>query len=130
VAAVQGGGKDELVSPRYSLFSGCWDKEPLVSEIDKIARGSFKTRNPPEIRGTGYVVQSLMAALWAFHRTDNFREGCLAAVNLGDDADMTGAVFGQIAGAFYGYPGIPEAWRTRIALHDLIDSFARKLHEG
>ena len=74
------------------------------------------------------MVQSLEAALWAFHRTENFRDGCLAAVNLGEDADTTGAVYGQIAGAFHGYPGIPEPWRTRIAHHDLIDSFARGLH--
>lgn len=103
-------------------------REPLVGEIEDIAKGSFKKRNPPDIRGSGYVVQSLEAAIWAFHRADSFREGCLAAVNLGDDADTTGAVFGQIAGAFYGYPGIPEPWRSRVAHHDLIDSFARRIY--
>jgi ADP-ribosylglycohydrolase len=74
------------------------------------------------------VVQSLEAALWAFHRTENFREGCLEAVNLGDDADTTGAVFGQIAGGFYGYPGIPEAWLARVVHHQLTDSFATRLY--
>ena len=127
VGAVQGTAKDELLSPLYSPVPGYWARRPLVSEIKEIARGSFKTRNPPQIRGTAYVVQSLEAALWAFHRTESFRDGCLAAVNLGEDADTTGAVFGQIAGAFYGYPGIPEPWRTRIAHNDLIDSFARRL---
>lgn len=127
VGAVQGTGRDELLSPLYSPVPGYWARRPLVSEIKEIARGSFKTRNPPQIRGTAYVVQSLEAALWAFHRTESFRDGCLAAVNLGEDADTTGAVFGQIAGAFYGYPGIPEPWRTRIAHNDLIDSFARRL---
>jgi ADP-ribosylglycohydrolase len=48
-------------------------------------------------------------------------------VNLGEDADTTGAVFGQIAGAFYGYQGIPEAWRNRATHYDLIESFARRL---
>ena len=66
-----------------------WDHEPLVEEIARIADGSFKDRNPPEIRGTGYVVRSLEAALWAFHRSDTFREGALLAANLGDDADTT-----------------------------------------
>jgi len=78
------------------------DEHPLTSEIDEIARGSFRHREPPDIEGTGYVVKSLEAALWAFHRGGSFQEGCLMAVNLGDDADTTGAVYGQLAGAYYG----------------------------
>jgi len=57
--------------------------------------------------GSGYVVRSLEAAMWAFYHTADFKSGALKAVNLGDDADTTGAVFGQIAGAFYGAAGIP-----------------------
>ena len=128
VGAVRGAGKEELLSPLYSPVPGSWERAPLAPEIEEIAAGSFKTRNPPEIQGGGYVVRSLEAALWAFHRTDGFRQGCLEAVNLGEDADTTGAVFGQIAGAFYGFQAIPESWCTRVARHDLIDSFARKLH--
>ena len=94
-----------------------------------VAAGSFKHLNPPEIRGTGYVVQSLEAALWAFHGTDNFRDGCLAAVNLGDDADTTGAIYGQIAGAFYGEAALPQAWLEPLALRDSIATLAEKLME-
>ncbi len=54
--------------------------------------------------------------MWAFARTDNYRDGCLAAVNLGDDADTTAAIYGQIAGACYGEAMIPPAWRERLAL--------------
>ena len=61
--------------------------------------GSFKRKEPPDIKGTGYAVESLEAALWAFRKGKDFREGALLAVNLGDDADTTGAVYGQIAGA-------------------------------
>jgi len=57
--------------------------------------------------GSGYVVKSLEAALWAFSRSSNFREGCLLAVNLGNDADTTGAIYGQLAGAYYGVEGFP-----------------------
>jgi ADP-ribosylglycohydrolase len=92
-----------------------------------VARGSFKKKQPPEIRGTGYVVRSLEAALWAFHRSDSFQEGCLLAVNLGDDADTTAAVYGQLAGAFYGEDGIPARWRLRLALYDLIAGLADQL---
>jgi len=98
-------------------------------EIDEIASGSFKHRNPPEIRGAGYVVQSLEAALWAFYHSNSFREGCLLAVNLGDDADTTGAVYGQLAGAFYGEQGIPQTWRLRLAQCHLIESLAGQLLE-
>src|SRR5437879_1439712 len=89
----------DLLSPHYSPVPRYWDEHPLTSEIDEIACGSFRHREPPEIEGTGYVVKSLEAALWAFHRGGSFQEGCLMAVNLGDDADTTEAVYGQLAGA-------------------------------
>ena len=127
VGAVNGVSKEELLSERYSLISGYWEQHPLIDEIDEIAAGSFKRREPPEIKGTGYVVKSLEAALWAFYRSNSFKEGCLLAVNLGDDADTTGAVYGQLAGAFYGENGIPEAWRERLAHRDLIASFAEQI---
>ena len=93
----------------------------------EIAAGSFKHRNPPEIRGTGYVVDSLEAALWAFHGTDDFREGCLRAVNLGDDADTTGAIYGQLAGALYGEADLPKEWLESLALRDAIAKLAEQL---
>jgi len=127
VGAVNGVGKDELLSERYSPIVGYWKEHPLGAEIGEIAAGSFKRREPPEIQGSGYVVKSLEAALWAFHRSDSFREGCLLAVNLGDDADTTGAVYGQLAGAFYGERGIPESWLARLAHRQLIESLAERL---
>ncbi|NLI80426.1 MAG: ADP-ribosylglycohydrolase family protein [Deltaproteobacteria bacterium] len=125
--ALCGATKEELLSTRYSPIEGYWDTHPLVGEIDAVACGSFKHRNPPDIKGKGYVVASLEAALWAFHRSGSFREGCLMAVNLGDDADTTGAVFGQLAGAFYGEEGIPESWRDQLTHRSLIESMAEKL---
>ena len=74
------------------------------------------------------MVQSLEAALWAFYRSSALEEGCLLAVNLGDDADTTGAVYGQIAGAYYGMINIPEAWRKKVVHADLIDTMPRRLH--
>jgi len=127
VGAVHGASKEELLSTRYSPIPGYWQEDPLRPEIDEIAAGSFKRREPPEVRGAGYVVHSLEAALWAFHRGDSFREGCLLAVNLGDDADTTGAVYGQLAGAFYGEQGIPAAWRAQLAHRPLMESLAERL---
>jgi ADP-ribosylglycohydrolase len=129
VGAVHGVSKEELLSPHYCPVPEYWTHHPLVPEIDEIAAGSFKHRQPPEIRGSGYVVKSLEAALWAFYHGDSFREGCLLAVNLGDDADTSGAVYGQLAGAFYGEEGIPVAWRTKLALKETIESLADQLYE-
>ena len=128
IGAVAGASKEELLSERYSPSAGYWEQNPLVAEIDEIACGSFKTKEPPDIKGSGYVVKSLEAALWAFYKTDSFEQGCLAAVNLGDDADTTGAIYGQIAGAFYGEEGIPKRWREIIALKEAIESLAGGLY--
>jgi ADP-ribosylglycohydrolase len=127
VGALQGVPKIHLLSDHFSPVPGLWDEEPLAPKVDEIAGGSFRRRDPPEIRGSGYVVQSLEAALWAFDRGDSFREGALLAVNLGDDADTTGAVFGQLAGAHHGESGIPAEWRAHIVMADLITGLAERL---
>lgn len=124
VSAAQGLDKETLLSPRYSPVPGLWERQPLCAEIDEIADGSFKGKEPPEIVGSGYVVKSLEAALWAFQHSTDFRDGCLLAVNLGDDADTTAAIYGQIAGAHYGVDGIPTEWRERIAKAALIIQLA------
>lgn len=127
VGAVNGVSREELLSERYSPIPGYWEENPLLEEIDAIARGSFKNRQPPEIQGSGYVVKSLEAALWAFYNSHSFRDGCLLAVNLGMDADTTGAVYGQLAGAFYGEREIPESWRSQLIRSLLIESMADQL---
>jgi len=130
VGAVQGIEKSTLLGDRFAPAPGIWKAGPLCPEIDEIACGSFKAKQPPEIKGTGYVVKSLEAALWAFHNSSDFEEGCLLAVNLGDDADTTGAIYGQIAGAYYGYSDIPESWRARIARAEEISALALRLLNG
>ena len=129
LGAVNGVSKEELLSERYSPVPGYWEAHPLVPEIDEVAAGSFKWREPPIIKGTGYVVRSLEAALWALNRGTSFRESCLLAVNLGDDADTTGAVCGQLAGAFYGASQISEKWRSLVALGRIVEAFADQILE-
>ena len=130
LGALDGRGKDELLGGTFEPVPGLWREWPLSPRIAEVAAGSFRTKEPPAIRGSGYVVASLEAALWAFHRSASFRQGALLAVNLGDDADTTGAVYGQLAGAFYGEDGIPESWRERIVGRSMIESLAMKLPEG
>ncbi|MFO7642590.1 MAG: ADP-ribosylglycohydrolase family protein [Candidatus Competibacteraceae bacterium] len=101
--------------------------EALSPRLASIARGDYRDKTEGEIRGSGYVVECLEAALWCFYQTGDFREAILKAVNLGDDADTTAAVCGQIAGACYGESGIPEPWRRRLTWHDLIAGLADRL---
>ncbi len=130
VGAVQGDSKEKLLAKRYAPVDGIWDRVPLCAEIDEIACGSFKRKEPPEIVGSGYVVQSLEAALWAFYKSSTFEEGCLLAVNIGNDADTTGAIYGQLAGAYYGVEGIRSDWRECLAYIDLISRLAESLYSS
>ena len=127
VGALNGTPKEDLLADHFSPVPGYWSQKPLVKEIDEIASGSFKHREPPEIQGTGYVVKSLEAALRAFYNGKSFEEGCLLAVNLGDDADTTGSVYGQLAGTFYGLEAIPRSWTNKLAHRGLILSMAEQL---
>ena len=116
------------MSPGYCPVEGLWERDPLAEEIARIADGSFKRKQPPEIRGTGYVVDTLEAVLWAFFHTEDFSEGALKVVNLGQDADTTGAIFGQIVGTHYGVKSIPTEWRRRLTMGTEITSMADRLH--
>jgi ADP-ribosyl-[dinitrogen reductase] hydrolase len=99
-------------------------REPKVRAI---AAGQYRSKGVESIRGTGYVVDCLEASAWCFRAAGSFREAVLLAVNLGDDADTTGAVCGQLAGAFYGESGIPAEWLAKLVLADEIRALADRL---
>jgi ADP-ribosyl-[dinitrogen reductase] hydrolase len=100
---------------------------PLTKAIAEIAAGGYRDKPEDSIQGTGYVVKSLEAALWSFWTTDSFESAILKAANLGDDADTTAAICGQVAGAYYGESGIPERWLAKLAMRDEIVALAEKL---
>jgi ADP-ribosyl-[dinitrogen reductase] hydrolase len=107
--------------------------DPLELAVDgslhpKVVAAATSTREPPAVRGGGYIIDALEAALWALRSTSSFQDGVLAAVNLGDDADTTAAIYGQLAGAVYGLAGIPQHWRDRVLLREEILAFADALH--
>ncbi|WP_207431343.1 ADP-ribosylglycohydrolase family protein [Sabulibacter ruber] len=130
IGAVQGKSKEELLQPLYTPVPDFWQHYVLSTDIEDVAKSSYKHRNPPFIQGSGYVVKSLEAALWAFYNSNTFEEGCLMAVNLGDDADTTGAVYGQLAGAFYGVQAIPENWLNKLTDGEDIRLLAATLLEN
>ena len=79
-----------------------------AAPFDRVARIADLARD--DIGSTGYVVDTLEAALWCLATTGSFESAVLAAVNLGGDTDTVGAVTGGLAGIAYGYKAIPPAW--------------------
>ncbi|MFP6765067.1 MAG: ADP-ribosylglycohydrolase family protein [Planctomycetaceae bacterium] len=115
--------KDGVMTPEQTGPFQC-------EKVAAIAAGTWKDKLKPEIRGSGYVVDCLEAALWCFDQTDSYEQAVLTAANLGDDADTTAAVCGQIAGAFYGESGIPQHWLTKLAMTTEIRELADQLESS
>jgi ADP-ribosyl-[dinitrogen reductase] hydrolase len=126
IGALKGESKQTLLSPYYSPLS-TKTKTSYDSELDPIVQCLYKQYEPPKIRGTGYVINSMEAALWAFHKTNDFKSGCLAVVNLGGDADTTAAIYGMLAGAHYGVQDIPTNWSVKLAKKELLNNTAEHL---
>jgi ADP-ribosylglycohydrolase len=117
---LSGSSKDEVLFGDAGSF--------ICSErVAAIASGCYKAKSETEIRGSGYVVHKLEAALWAFTQTQSFADAILTAANLGEDADTIAAVCGQVAGAFYGESSIPSHWLERLALCSEITKLADQL---
>ena len=121
-ALIHGEDRDEILSPDWQPLKLLNDIRPLHPLIQEIAQGSFRQKQPPTIKGSGWVVKSLEASLWAFHNAESFENAVLKAVNLGDDADTTGAICGQLAGAFWGESGISESLRSGLARMDMLEN--------
>lgn len=81
----------------------------------------FETIPREEIKSSGYVVDSLEAAVWSLLVTNTFRDAALCAVNLGKDTDTVGAIACGLAGLYYGYQAIPDGWLEKIQLRDEIE---------
>ncbi len=120
----------------HYLISG-YDKEtsfaphifPLLSRVLIINAGEYKQKTRDQIRSSGYVIDTLEAAMWAVWNTDNFRDAILLAANLADDADSVAATAGQLAGALYGWSGIPQEWKDKLVQHDRIAAMAGELFD-
>ena len=117
--ALQGAPRDALLRAPVPVGTS--------ARVLEIAEGGYLVKAREEVTGSGYCVDSLEASLWCFATTDSYEAAVLAAANLGDDADTTAAIVGQIAGAHYGIDAIPARWRERLAMRDEIDDLARAL---
>ncbi|RMO94393.1 ADP-ribosylglycohydrolase protein [Pseudomonas amygdali pv. morsprunorum] len=118
--ALNGANKQEVCSPMIG---------PFQLRVMIINAGEYKEKTRDQIRSSGYVIDTLEAALWAVWHTDNFKDAILLAANLADDADSVAATAGQIAGALYGVSGMPDEWVKKVAWSDHIQDLARQLFE-
>lgn len=101
-------------------------KETLA-QFDRILSADISALPERDIRSGGFVIDTLEAALWCFLTTDTYKDAVLKAVNLGDDADTTGAVTGGLAGLAYGLESIPQKWRDQLAAYDEVRRIAVKM---
>ena len=116
-AVLNGYTKEQILANDFYKTQRSFHDKQLCDEIREVAEGSYKKPGgyTDGIRGTGYIVHSLEAALWAFWSDENsFKKGVLAAINLGDDTDTTAAIYGQLAGAYYGYKKLPQEWVNKV----------------
>ena len=116
--AIEGHPHSEVLRERF---------EPYAASIGTIARGSWRKKQRHEVQASGYVAHSLEASLWCVGRTHDYRSAVLLAANLGEDADTTAAIAGQLAGALHGASGIPVEWLGKLAWRDRIEALASTL---
>jgi len=121
--ALAGRDKLSILRPDEALLATATLK-PVVRAI---LEGSYARKAPPAITGGGTVTEALEAALWAFHTSRDLRSGMLQVVNLGEDSDVAAAIYGQLAGAFYGVTAIPGNWRNSLIRKDLIEETSDRL---
>ena len=132
VGALRNESKEALLSDLYSPVYNYWlfQHVALSPAIDRIARGIYKQKQASELAASGSAADTLEAALWAFHKTSDFAAGALLAVRLAHNAETTAAVYGQLAGAYYGYSNFPGLWREKVARRTEIEDLAIALmHE-
>lgn len=119
--AIAGQARSAVLRSRDEVFAG---------QIAEIMAGSWRGAQRKDVRASGYVAHSLHAALWSVGRSGTFEEAVLTAANLGEDADTTAAIAGQLAGALHGVGGIPERWLAKLAWRERITAMASALFDA
>ena len=101
--------------------------QPYAPKVISLSNLEFLSKSYTELTGSGYVIESLETALWCFMNSESFEEAILLSANIGNDADTTAAICGQIAGAYYGFSGIPDKWSSAITMAHEIREWANEL---
>ena len=117
-SAIAGAKRSDVLAARPGTWSGA---------INNINAGSWRGMSRQTVNASAYVAHTLEAALWSVGRTADFRSAVLHAANLGQDADTTAAIAGQLAGALTGADDLPRKWRAQTAWAPRIASMAEAL---
>lgn len=129
LGCLNGTSKNEILSENFEPLPDYWKQHPMGAPMSHLRTGAYQLKSAKDLRGNGYVINSLETALWAFATSNTFEEGALKAVNLGEDSISTGSIYGQLAGAYYGVQGIPEKWVHRLEQHHYIEEIANRIFE-
>lgn len=121
-AALDGQPKAQVLAPPWELPTN----KPK-SRIRALIESRYRDKDPAAMRAGDHILEVLELALWAFDRTQSFTEGSLLVANAGENSDVAGAVYGQLAGAYYGIEAIPASWRNALIKRDLIEEYALRL---
>jgi ADP-ribosylglycohydrolase len=105
----------------YSHYK-CIDE---IKTYTRLLKHDFDKLSVNEIKSTGYVVDSLEAAIWCLLNSKSYEECVLKAINLGEDTDTVGAIAGGLAGALYGYDAIPNEWLNHLIKKEMIDKLCQ-----
>lgn len=125
VRALNGASREALAQ---EVMSTGFKDTKLKQQLSRYSSlQDWRATNEDVIKSSGYVVSTLDAALWSFFTTSTFESGALRAVNLGQDADTVGAVYGGLAGAFYGLEAIPSRWLAGLQKREVVDEIASGL---
>jgi len=116
--------QDAVLGHKDALSPRSWAGDPAIKAI---AGGAYQTKTRSQISSSGYVVDTLEAALWSISQTTNFEAAVTLGVNLAGDADTVGAVTGQLAGAIYGVRDIPGRWLDSLAWQERLQNTATAL---
>ena len=115
----------EAVREGLERAGALYEAGPMEKEYRKYFFGmtekSLLSLEQEDVSGSGYVIDTLVAALWCLLTTENYRECVLRAVNLGEDTDTVAAVAGGLAGIAWGLQAIPESWADCLARKAWID---------
>ena len=133
----QGGDKIEVLKKSLvncKKYLESIEEKQTAYELGKYDRlwdlEAFQELNEDDIKSSGYVVDTLEAAVWCFLNTDNYKDCVLKAVNLGEDTDTVGAVAGGLAGLYYGLEEIPEEWINLLPKKEWIIELAGKMRRN
>jgi len=113
----------------YDDYEKKYAKE-LKKHYNRLFKKNFAKLPEDEIRSSGYVVDTLEAALWCLLNTSNYRDCVLRAVNLGEDTDTVAAIAGGLAGMYYGVDAIPDEWLNQLARRDDIEKLCTDFYDS